>query len=248
MKSKNIRSPEKKYFTEKEEIEKIRTAVYGPEGSGVSFISALAASSAPERLSVSIAELGRAYFYNALDIGRRFALRGFKSPVSALKNKTSVNDISNTECGLNWLVKSPEDPELTNSEIFRFFSRAPGDAVVFDCSGLDAETAFDIAAESDRVIITVDPLPTELIKNISLIERLRLSFPDAIVVINKMNRGVHKAELERFIKTKNYIEIPFIDPAIIYSCEYRCMLPFENEEIKKLLGKASEELKSRLFY
>ena len=248
MKSKIIRNPEKKYFTEKEEQDKTRIAVIGSQGCGISFICGLAAISAPKNISVCLAELGKPYYYNALDFGRRFALRGYKSPISALKDKTSVNDIRNTENGVNWLAKAPGDAELTNAELFRFLSRAPGDAVIFDCSDLDTETMTDIAAECSRVMIVIDPLPTELIKNISLIERLRLSFPEAIVVINKMNRGVHKAELERFIKTKNYIEIPYIDPIIIYSCEYRCMLPFENEEIKKLLGKASEELKSRLFY
>ena len=59
-----------------------------------------------------------------------------------------------------------------------------------------------------------------------LIERIRLESPDALWVVNKMNRGVHKGELKRFLGGVPCLEIPFLAPEELYRAQYNCQLPY----------------------
>ena len=91
-----------------------------------------------------------------------------------------------------------------------------------------------------------DPLPTKLIPSFSEAERLRLSFPEAAVVLNRMNRGVHKAELRRFLGAGKAAEIPALPAEAVYKAEYNCVPVYSSAEIKKLLAGPCRELVKQL--
>jgi hypothetical protein len=85
----------------------------------------------------------------------------------------------------------------------------------------------------DAVICVVDPIPSGLIPAASEIERLRLKCPRGIWVINKMNRGVHRGELKRFLGGVDWIEIPYLAPEHLYRAQYNCVLPYSLSPVRQ---------------
>jgi hypothetical protein len=45
---------------------------------------------------------------------------------------------------------------------------------------------------------------------------------DVVYLINKLNVGVNRRELKRFLRIRNAIELPFIQPSDLYAAEYNC--------------------------
>ena len=176
--------------------------------------------------SITLAELGKPYFYGALGFEKRFAIRGFVSYTQLLQNG-SVQELNNTADGINWAVLSPQDAAPDTPELFRLIYNLPGDNVILDCSGLSDEVKLNVLAEADRAIVVIDPLPTRLLEAYSFLEDVRLRLPKAELLVNKMNKGVHKNELKRFLGGAGFSELPLYDQSGIYKAEYNCRLPAE---------------------
>ena len=85
----------------------------------------------------------------------------------------------------------------------------------------------EVLPEMDEVMLVVDPLPGRLLLGEERLRRVLMEYPDARIIVNKMNAGVHRAELRRFLGNARTTEIPFIDPPLIYRAEYSCVLPAE---------------------
>lgn len=217
-------------------------------GAGASFVSLMAACSlASSRLSVSLCEPEGHYFYTALGMDRRFANRGFTSLISQGTAMKPFRLIKNEELGINWLLRLPgESRPLSCAELFRLISLPPGDVCVFDFSGFYDELLFDAMAEMDRAVLVFDTLPSKLIPAYHRAERLQLSFPSALRVVNRMNRGVHRAELKRFLGAGQLLELPSLPPEAVSRAEYNCVPVFHMPEIKKLLAEPCRELVKRL--
>jgi len=208
-------------------------------GAGASFVSGITALmlSQTTKLKVTLAELGHPYFYQALGMEKRFVVRNFIPYRELLKSGKSVRELDNYEEGINWALLRPgKDEAPPPAELFRFIYNVPGETVILDCSGLDRESMVNVLAEAERKIVVVDPLPTKLMENYSFLGDLRLKFPDAIYLANKMNRGVNKGEFSRFLGTKNYISLPALDTDLIYRAEYACVLPGSLKEVRAALS------------
>ncbi len=228
--------------------DKLRIGVAGfSPGAGASFTAGLIASRAASAEKTSLIELGAPYFYLALGMEKRFAGREFRFFRRCLEGKESIRRLDNTEESINWLLREPRDRDpLPPQQLFRLINAAPGAVCVFDCSGLSGDTLEDVLAEMDSVVLVCDPLPSALIGHYRSIDRLQILFPDAIRVLNKMNPGVHKTELKRFLARKDYLTIPMLEPRIIYEAEYSCCLPYGLKGAAEILKKPSEELLGRL--
>ena len=161
---------------------------------GASFVCGLLAGRlADKKTRVTLAELGSPYFYSALGMEKRFVVRNFIPYCELLKNGASVKELDNTEEGINWALLRPgKDSTPSPAELFRFIYNVPGETVILDCSGLDRDCTMNVLAEADRKIIVVDPLPTKLMDNYNYLTELRLKFPQAIYVANRMNKGGEK--------------------------------------------------------
>ena len=177
--------------------------------------------------SVTLAELGKPYFYAALGFEKKFAIRGFTSYKQLIQKGCSVRELDNTIDGINWAVLKPDEAAPDVPELFRLIYNLPGDNIILDCSGLSNELKLNVLAEADRSIVVIDPLPSRLIEAYSFIENVRLKLPKAELLVNKMNKGVHKNELKRFLGSKDFDELPLYDQSLVYKAEYNCKLPFE---------------------
>lgn len=193
-------------------------------GAGASFVSAqilqsgLLAGETPPGMR-TLVELGNAYFYVALGMDKRFKGRSFFDYSSRKKYE------KNTELGYNWYLRIPGKPAPPQTAIFRAVALAPGDMIVFDCSGLEGEALlWDVLPEMDIVYLVLDPLPTRLIAAADFIEDMR-SKTDCELVVNKFCKGIHRGELSRFLGTSNYHTVDAVPFENICRAEYNCVLP-----------------------
>lgn len=218
-----------------ENREPLRVAVCGAsEKAGVSFVCGLLAAAMAAEYRVTLAELGKPYFYTALGMEKRFASRPFAFYTSLIDNGKSLKSVYNVGESINWAVRHPRDRvQLEPSSLFRCFSTIPGEIILFDCSGLEAGLAKSILAEADVRLVVVDPMPTSLFEAFGFLEDVRLRFPNSVIVINKMNDGVHKGELARFLGTKENVSIPLVSQELLYKAEYNSMLPYSVQGIRE---------------
>ncbi|MCQ2565879.1 MAG: hypothetical protein MJ194_03405 [Clostridia bacterium] len=231
-----------------ESREPVRIAVCGAEpGAGVSFICGMLAGALAREHRVTLTELGKPYFYTALGMEKRFASRPFAFYHSIIGNGQSLRSVYNVGESINWAVRHPRDRDpMEPSELFRCFSTIPGEMIIFDCSSLDAETAKAVLAEADRRVIVVDPMPTGLFDAFPFLEDVRLRFADAIIVVNKMNDGVHRGELTRFFGSRECVFIPLVTPELLYKAEYNSLLPWSISGIIEECGNDIKQLVEKI--
>ncbi|MBR0140474.1 MAG: hypothetical protein IJM17_09340 [Firmicutes bacterium] len=196
---------------------------------------------------VTLAEPAGGDLFSALGMEERFVNRSFESFTGAIEKGESLKDICNARNGVNCLFRVPgRDGDLSLPGLFRLISSAPGEIVVFDCSGLDREVLKDAAAEAEKRVLVIDPLPVRLIENGGFIGRFLLRFPDTVTVVNKMNSGVRKAELDRYLGRRTYVSLPCLPAETVYKAQYNCLSPAELEEGREQLTAPMEALIKKL--
>lgn len=230
------------------EREPLRIAVCGASrGAGVSFICGLLAASMSSQYRVTLTELGKPYFYTALGMEKRFASRPFAFYSSLIGNGRSLKSVYNIGESINWAVRHPRDDALMEpADLFRCFSNIPGEVILFDCSSMEPELAKSVMAEADCRIVVIDPLPTALFDAFAFLEDVRLRFPDSIIAVNRMNDGVHRGELDRFLGSKECVFIPLVTPELLYKAEYNSMLPYSIPEIYEEIEDEIKQLAEKI--
>lgn len=191
-------------------------------GVGASFVAAQTAMHLEGK--VSLAELGKPYFYLSLDMEKQFCGREFSFYEEC--SKESYSEIENLLFGINWLARRPNaEGNVDYKCLLKLLSFPPKGSLILDFSRVCRDMIIDSLSEMDQVYLVLDPLPSKLIESADFIEKIRLLFPSALVIVNKMNKGVHKNELRRFLGNCEIKEIPFYPPHVIYKAEYNCCLP-----------------------
>ncbi len=239
------------------EIKRIAVAGAGRDV-GVSLaaglLSAYIADIAGSQETVSLIEMGSPYFYEAFGIEKRFIHREFLSFYDILNRRGNIKGLSNIEENINWILRCPPKPQSSNSvydtsvqvrqqkgispdislsHSFRLLHNVCGTILIFDCSGMPEDVLWDVLPEMDGIILVIDPMPSRLIPSGIMIQRLRLTMDRTVLVVNKMNKGVHRGELCRFLGTKDFPFLPFVNPESLYKAEYNCMLPYSIPSVKK---------------
>ncbi len=216
----------------------------GGSSCGVSFISELMATSLSKLGKVSLIELGKAHFYDSLAFEKRFLSRGFINFFEKIRNNEHILPTEKNEYGkINWIVReSGDNKALKAQELYRALYFPKEEYCIFDCSGLDFETCLNLLAEADVPIVVIDPLPSKLVENRDFLEKIRINLPDANLLVNKMNNGVHRAELVRYLGTKLFFSIPSVPLEYIYKAEYNSILISELNETKTLLSQTQDML------
>lgn len=211
-------------FVKQKPIEKSTkvAVVSASRGAGGSFV--LGQFALKEKSLVNIVELGEGSYYEAFGMERRFLLEKLCFADEAAK-QAKVEDSFCSMFDMKYLVRDPKAKgPLSRDEILKLIAFAPKGKTFFDFSGVDEDCVLNLIAEMDEVYIVIDPLPSKLLKSARFIEKLRLVYPKAVFVVNKMNKGVHRPELNRFLGS-DYIAIPSYSADKIYSAEYNCSLP-----------------------
>ncbi len=225
-----------------------RIAVLGASrGAGCSFACGLLARELSGRGLVTLAELGSPYFYAAMGMERRFVTRPFAFYSAIINNGGALKTVCNMEEGINWALKAQKEPDSAEPlAVLRCFMNIPGDIIVFDCGGLEKQTAKSIMEEADSAVVVIDPMPSRLFEGFELLEELRLRIPKLICVVNKMNGGVHRGELKRFLGSGDYIALPLLDGSLLYRAEFSCMLPADMPEVRAAVEEPLRQLARRL--
>lgn len=220
----------------------------GCSGSGSSFVCSVLASGLTRMGSVSVTEMGKSHFFDALGLEKHFLSRGFIDYFGKIRaNERIASEPSNMFEGINWLVRnSCDDEPLTAAELFRCFYIPKEEYCIFDCSGLDQDSSMALLAEADFPVVVIDPLPSMLARSRSFLEKIRITMPDAVLIANKMNPGVHSNELSRFLGTKEYFSISSVPSEYIYKAEYNSKPVSSLAETASMLGKTQDML-CRLF-
>lgn len=237
-------------------LETKRIAVTGAgRGTGVSLIAGLLAASFCRREGqpTALVELGTPYFYEAVGMERRFLHRDFHLMHRLVAQHRSIQHLANVEEGINWVLRHPKDglPDVQNGqaaaiEALRLVHNVAGGTVIFDCSGLPGEWLRDILPDMDFVVCVIDPMPTCLIPAAGDIDRIRLDAPQPVFVVNKMNRGVHRGEVKRFLQGIDWAECPLLEASDLYRAQYNCVLPYSLPGVKRATVALLLELSRRL--
>ena len=173
--------------------------------------------------SAHIVELGKSNYYLAYGMERRFLGQKLVFCDQAAGTE-KVADSFVTMFGLSYLVRDPKVAEaLSYEQLCKLILFAPNGDVFYDFSGVAEDLVLSLISEMDEVYIVIDPLPTKLLGSARFLEKLRLSYPKAQLVVNRMNKGVHRPELKRFLGG-DFTEIPAYPIEKIYSAEYNCTI------------------------
>ena len=214
-------------------------AVCSPQqGSGVTLTALALACVLSEEASVCFAEAGRPYVFDAYGMAKTFLLSGFTDYFQLFADGKPFPGPANLWRGVHWAVRPgaalPLQPALESAdEILRFAEKLPGDYTVLDCSGLDGLQLEGVLSGADRIYLVVDPLPGRLLPASPRLQRLRYAYPGAVLVVNRINPGVHKRELDAYLGTSSYLSLPDIGAQTIYRAEYACTLPWDLPEGKR---------------
>ncbi|MBR5641833.1 MAG: hypothetical protein IKW92_06860 [Firmicutes bacterium] len=236
----------KKRRTDASDVEKRVVSVCSPAaGSGVTLVAAALACSLAENSSAAFAEAGTPYVFDAFDMGKKFLLSGFTDYFRTFQEGKAFRGPENLWHGVNWAVHPGSLPPVKTLEdaraILRFAERLPGAYTVLDCSGLAEDVLQGVLNGSDRIYLVVDPLPGKLIPSSAALQRLKYAFPGAILTVNRMNRGVHRRELDAYLGTQDYLCLPDLGAEVIYKAEYACVFPWDLPEGKRLLSSLKKQ-------
>jgi len=232
-----------------EVAEKQKIGVTGmSRGAGTSFaaITLAKALSLDKTKRVTYLEICGANFsnkpliYDVLGMDKRFEGREFIRFYEEIKQGREIRRRRNLDERINWALMAPEDlkkaVKLAPLEIVRLVSNISGDIIVCDIGDCDQKEEF--LKDMDAILFVIDPMPSMLLAGFSSLQdakRLEYRGKNVVWVLNKMNAGVNKRELQDFIKVKNTIQFPYIEPEKRYAAEYNCKIPYELREIKAQL-------------
>jgi len=188
--------------------------------------------------------------YDRIGCDRRFAGRAFESCYAIASSGRSVRSVANMDGGVNWLLKPPGVPlePLSAQDWLRLIGGVAGDIIICDISGsfrkeegksVENESLLRrILCDADHIMAIVDPLPSAMMADpsrLELIKEMEASGSDVQYILNKMNAGVNMRELRAFLKIRVHAEIPYFDPAQIYSAEYNCCTLFAMPKLQETL-------------
>ena len=111
----------------------------------------------------------------------------------------------------------------------------PGIETYVCVTGQHRQMLDGVLDRADRILIVVDPLPGKLLPSAARLQRLRYGYPQAVLAVNRMNRGVHRRELDAYLGTSGYLCLPDLGAEVIYKAEYACVLPWDLPEGRKFL-------------
>ena len=201
--------------------------------------------------------IGRTFedYREAAKNGKKLAsIRNIDERVNWLVNTPHKENI-NSDKALNFKLFTFSDGDVI---IYDFGSDFDSER---DNSGAVADN-FDMLSEMDVVFFVVDPLPSKLLAGRQIFKEIYsleqgvsgpgmrsisgLSMQGAagaygnqnaniITVINHANPGINRRELSGFLGMRTVVEVPQIDPELIYLSEYNCELPVTRKDVKENL-------------
>lgn len=183
--------------------------------------------------------------YDALGMDQRFSGRNFHSFYDAVLKGSPVRGLMNLDEGINWAIRTPEDINgeisLTEGQLLRLLNNVSGDLIICDL-GMHREA---LVSETDLLVLVIDPLPSGLMAGKVVLEGLgtyRRRGGNVLFMINKMNPGVNRKELQNFLRIKPEVELPFIGSELFYRAQFSCKIPFALHEVRNIAEKPLHDI------
>lgn len=221
-------------------------------GSGATLLAlALAQELESRSKATSFIELsgsgdGKALVYEMIGLEKRMAPAGYRMMFSEIENDRRINGWENTEAGINWAVLHPEENmrnlELSPLRETRLIHNFSGDYIVCDLGSCYRTERIE---EMDIIFCIVDPLPSKLIANREMYQRLTAGPRKTVWILNKDNGGIHRRLFYSYMKIKGHETVPMMKGELLYKAEYNCRLPYEQKEIKEILKPIMEKIVNR---
>lgn len=220
-----------------------RIAVTGTgECVGATFVaSGLCLFFARKGVNVSYTEVGkpsemRRLMYDILALDRRLGEENVKSVYGAVKDSEPLKDGENRAEGVFWRVITAEDAErgieLDPAETARLISTACGMVQIFD---IPAREDFNRhLLDMDLIVAVADPMPSKLLRQkdrIKAIKRIASAGNKVIWVVNRMNGGVSRRQVQGFLREEQILYGEEIPAEKIYNAEFRCALPHGDGDV-----------------
>lgn len=236
-------------------MDKLKVGVTGiSSGAGASFLAGCLARFLANtgKHSPAVIELGRGSLFDSYGMDRRFAGRPYVRFFRELAENRSIRGMRNMDEGINWILRSPEESEVSLSfeQKLRLVGYAAGDVILCDLSG-GADPDQKLLRSMDQIIAVIDPLPSGMLKGyqtLCCLKALETAGCSVIYVINKMNGGVNRRQMHDFLKIKNPVLIPLVNPEHVYTAEYNCKSPYSIKEVKAALQGPLGEITSALLF
>jgi len=234
-------------------MDRLKVGVVGiSRGAGTSFLTCCLARYLANtgRHDPAVVELGTGCLFDSIGMDKHFAGREWFRFYEALEKYRSVRGMRNMDEGINWILKSPEEEGISLSfeQKLRLVNHATGDVVLCDLSG-EAEPDDGLLRSMDQTIAVIDPIPSKMLKGyrtLCKLKQMEIEQNDMIFVINKMNRGVNRRQMQDFLRIRKSVVIPLIDPWNIYTAEYNCRIPYLLGEVKNALQAPLGEISAAL--
>ncbi|MDR3305270.1 MAG: hypothetical protein LBS85_04450 [Clostridiales Family XIII bacterium] len=175
--------------------------------------------------------------YDKIGADRHFAGRAFLSFYRLAAAGKPVSGVFNISGGINWALRVPgeQDIGLSAAGLIRLIDNITGSPVLCDITCPDK----DILADMNRIVCVVDPLPSRLLAGAKTIELVRAAEAGGVPVtwvLNKMNKGVNRREVLRFLPVKTPVLLPAVPAESLYAAEFACRSLASDPDFQKSLS------------
>ena len=185
-------------------------------------------------------------FFESCGMAMRFGPRTFTDVYQKLAMGEPVREIRNLEKGVNWILITPEDVEreivLDGAMKGRLMQAPRGDYVVFDMDLRRDPGWKEWIADMDYLVAVMDPMPCRMMtnrKSFALLKSLEREMAGRFTwIINRMNRGISRRQVRRFLESGHILEVPDVPAEIAYGNEFCCRIHYEEEHFRKALDPA----------
>ncbi len=217
---------------------------------GSTFVSInLAAALTDLKVLTSVIEppIYKPYLFDMLDMEDRINKKGAKTfysfPHEIAEGEQLKPDQEVIEEDIIWAIPDARKEivkKWTLEDMVRLiYSSKKASVQILDVgSNLYHSSVFGLLHDADQIICLIDPLPSDVMQNKEeILQAIELKEQGYHIdfVLNKMNSGIPKKEVERELSVDFLSEIPYINPELVYSSVYKCNIPYNISDIKKEL-------------
>ena len=237
------------------------------KGAGAGFITAmlateLAAITGAGGEEITVVELGRGNLFDQLCADRWFRVRQMVSYWNCLHGEGYVERIMNPRCGVNWLLRTPDDrskaeadgaeqhwPEfvLERGRAVKLLYSLPGDVAFVDFSSVNEGDLLYLLEDMDQIVAVVDPMPSKLLEGYEMIHRLKLWKKPVVWTVNRWTEEISGKDLRKILgPDRNAVMLSEVPRGILYQGEYAGVGFMEQQKIRRLMAPGMEEIIKRL--
>ncbi|MBR0598931.1 hypothetical protein [Sinanaerobacter chloroacetimidivorans] len=230
-------------------LDKIKVGIVGiSHGAGVSFLTACLAKylANTREFHPAVVELGNGCIFDSAGMDKRFAGREYFYFFKALREGRSIRGKRNMEEGINWVLKSPAEMDITldTDQKLRLINQASGNLILCDCSQYEKGNQ-RLLSHMDQIIAVIDPLPSRMLEGyhrLCELKSVESRCQNVIYIINKYNRGINRREMMDFLRLRRPIFLPMVAAENIYTAEYICKIPYSIQEVRNQLHEPMKEI------